>query len=94
MSRGTDRGAPCPSHKFRNLGYVATSADADRRIANGERQRRCPVCLRWIWRSEFGPGWKKALPDLALDALIEAQSSPCLNPQLCGVRCGGRCVHA
>jgi acyl carrier protein phosphodiesterase len=72
-SRGTDPGAPCPSHKFRNLGYVATSEDADRRVANGERQRRCPVCLRWIWRSEFGPGWEQALPDLALDALIDAQ---------------------
>jgi hypothetical protein len=31
--------------------YLAHAADAERRMAAGEKQRRCPVCKLWIWES-------------------------------------------
>ncbi len=34
------------------MGYIEAHADAKRRLANGERQRRCPVCMKWFWEVE------------------------------------------
>lgn len=36
------------------MGYAEWHEDADRRIAAGQTQYKCPVCKCWIW-SEF---WK------------------------------------
>jgi len=49
----------CPTHRPDNerMGYVAQSEDAHRRMALGQKQRRCPVCKLWFWKHEFGPGW-------------------------------------
>jgi hypothetical protein len=36
-------------------GYVARSEDADRRLARGQRQERCPTCGLWaVWRTKSG----------------------------------------
>ncbi len=44
----------CGWHKPDQLGYVAAGEDADRRIAAGERQRRCQACRHYFWLHEWG----------------------------------------
>jgi hypothetical protein len=41
------------SHADQALPYMAAAMDAERRMAKGERQLKCPNCLRWFWESEF-----------------------------------------
>lgn len=50
---GTDK--PVCVHRNSTLGYLAAHADADKRMKRGEKQRKCPVCLKWIWESEYYP---------------------------------------
>jgi hypothetical protein len=35
------------------LPYVAKALDAERRIARGEKQRKCPACGLLVWESFF-----------------------------------------
>lgn len=65
----------CSWHQRSQLGYIAWHEDAERRTNAGERQRRCPVCLRWLWAEEWGappaggPRWEDA--EEAPDAEVE-----------------------
>jgi len=43
----------CPTHKPDNLGYLAAHADADRRMAKGEKQTQCPICKYYFWKHEY-----------------------------------------
>jgi endogenous inhibitor of DNA gyrase (YacG/DUF329 family) len=36
------------------LPYLQWHADADERMKRGERQRKCPVCMKYVW----GSFWK------------------------------------
>ena len=38
-------------HYVDKLPYRAWHEDAEKRYKAKERQRRCPVCLKWIWES-------------------------------------------
>lgn len=40
-------------HVISTLPYLAFHADADRRMKRGEKQRKCPVCQKWIWETEY-----------------------------------------
>lgn len=40
-------------HLKSNLSYLAAHSDAQRRMKRGEKQRKCPICLKWIWESEY-----------------------------------------
>jgi hypothetical protein len=53
----------CLDHRPDHLGYAAASEDADERLANGEEQRFCPDCERWLWRHEWAAheGWERAV---------------------------------
>ena len=73
----------CPTHKPDNerMPYVMLSEDAQRRVAAGQQQRRCPLCKLWYWRHEFGPGWSAATradPDVQR-AVTEAAQRPALG---------------
>lgn len=48
---GTDK--PICVHRVSTLPYLAFHEDADRRHKRGEKQRKCPVCLKWFWESEY-----------------------------------------
>lgn len=50
----------CPTHKPKSLelGYISHAEWAAKQRG---QQRFCPVCRRWLFRSELGPGWGKAL---------------------------------
>jgi hypothetical protein len=39
----------CQHDPVPEMGYIAESEDAERRLARGERQMRCPECERYIW---------------------------------------------
>lgn len=43
---------PC-QHRVVDLSYMAFHSDAEQRKARGEKQGRCPLCLKWVWRSHF-----------------------------------------
>ncbi len=55
---------PCATHdpKSRWMGYMAHSEWMARQRDN---PRRCPKCRRWLYLSEYGPGWNKGerMPD-------------------------------
>lgn len=40
-------------HRTSKLPYLAAHADAKRRMRRGQKQRKCPVCRKWIWENEF-----------------------------------------
>lgn len=44
----------CPWHKPDNFDVLSASADAEERLAKGERQRQCPLCYLWHWNHEWG----------------------------------------
>lgn len=44
----------CSWHKPANLSLLDSSADAEERLAKGERQRMCPECIFWYWDHEWG----------------------------------------
>lgn len=44
----------CKWHKEENLGFVATAADAEKRMENGEAQIQCGICELWFWPHLFG----------------------------------------
>ncbi len=44
----------CAWHEPDQLGYVAKSLDADRRLQRGEKQRYCRTCKRHYWPHEWG----------------------------------------
>jgi hypothetical protein len=53
--------AQCASHvEDGPSGYLAWHEWAEKKRG---KQRQCPVCLRWFWRSGFGKGWDKAQRD-------------------------------
>lgn len=44
---------PKCQHKPLIKSYLAAHMDADERIKRKEQQRQCPVCNRWIWKSDY-----------------------------------------
>lgn len=44
----------CDWHKPDKLDYLSAHADADRRIAAGQRQSKCSICKFWLWHHERG----------------------------------------
>jgi hypothetical protein len=44
----------CPHRKPPELGYLNDLSDAEERMKRGEKQRRCPVCVLWIWEEYYG----------------------------------------
>ncbi len=47
-------GSPCAHRQQPDMDYVHWHEDADRRLAAGERQRRCRACGLYVW----GEFWK------------------------------------
>lgn len=45
----------CPHRQPPELGYMDWHLDAEERHKRGERQKLCPVCVKWIWESFYGP---------------------------------------
>jgi hypothetical protein len=60
----------CPTHKPKSfvLSYLEHAEWAAKQ--RGE-QRECPTCKRWLFRSEFGPGWSKATRPLGPANVVE-----------------------
>ncbi len=40
-------------HSVSTLPYMAWHTDAKRRASKGDKQVKCPVCLKFIWRNDF-----------------------------------------
>ncbi len=53
--------SPCPTHTPNGLGYVAWHTWAEKQRG---QSRQCPTCKLWMFRSEYGPGWAKAIRPL------------------------------
>lgn len=49
---------PKCKHKAPRLSYAAYMEDAERRGKSGDKQRKCPICQRWIWNSLWTPAAK------------------------------------
>ncbi len=45
---------PC-KHRVVDLSYLHAMSDAQRRMKRKEKQLKCPVCLKWIWETEYLP---------------------------------------
>ena len=45
--------AICAHRKPKKLPYLEDHDDAERRMAKGETQRKCPVCKLFIWESDY-----------------------------------------
>jgi hypothetical protein len=43
----------CPHTDPPDLGFLAAYGDAEDRMARGEKQRRCPVCHKYIWEEYY-----------------------------------------
>jgi hypothetical protein len=45
----------CPSHNpiLSKMSYLGSFAEADRRMAKGQKQKQCPVCHLWFFKDEF-----------------------------------------
>ncbi len=49
-------GSPCAHRQQPDMDYVHWHEDGDRRLANGEKQTKCPTCGLYVW----GEFWKPA----------------------------------
>ncbi len=45
--------ANCPHTAPPELPYVKWHMDAEERMKRGEKQRKCPVCHKWIWEEYY-----------------------------------------
>lgn len=57
MARRVKKSKPierCSWHIENNLGFLSAHTDAEERIARGEQQRQCPLCLLWHWDDQWG----------------------------------------
>lgn len=54
---------PCDWHKPSGLGYMEWHADAEKRAAAGEKQKKCKDCGRYFWPHEYGEKPKPRKPD-------------------------------
>ncbi len=43
----------CPAHNEPELGYLEWHADAAQRGKRREQQRRCKLCLLWVWEEHY-----------------------------------------
>jgi len=45
---------PCPTHKMdnENMGYIQWHEHADKLIAEGQEQTKCPICGRYLFPHE------------------------------------------
>lgn len=44
----------CPWHQSPEMGYLRWHRDAEKRDAEGQKQKQCPVCGYWFWPDQFG----------------------------------------
>ncbi len=44
----------CDWHTPSFLDFLSAFSDAEERMAQGERQRQCPICYLWYWKHEWG----------------------------------------
>lgn len=50
---GAVSGSACLRHKTKNMGYLQWHDWAEKKIKRGEKQKQCPKCGRWYFRSEY-----------------------------------------
>jgi hypothetical protein len=55
----------CPHRPDPTLPYLNAISDAEERMKRGEKQRRCPCCVLWIWESYYHgyPEWPTKAQD-------------------------------
>lgn len=44
----------CPWYGGVDRGFLDAHADAEERMARGQQQRQCSICLLWHWDDEWG----------------------------------------
>lgn len=50
---GAVSSSACVRHKTNNMGYLQWHDWAEKKIKRGAKQKQCPKCGRWYFRSEY-----------------------------------------
>ena len=50
---GAVSGSACSRHKTNNMSYLQWHEWAENKIKRGAKQKQCPKCGRWYFRSEY-----------------------------------------